>query len=106
VERWRADFINWITYDDISFEQVARPLKHKVVLGAGPEIEHLLPCTRIVRLWVLATYNERIADVKKSLADARSRINLSFDAWSSPDHLSLLGVMAYWLDEERTLKTP
>jgi hypothetical protein len=53
----------------------------------------------------MTTYNERISDVKRSLAGARSKINLSFDAWSSPNHLSLLGVVAYWLDEEYTLKT-
>jgi hypothetical protein len=53
----------------------------------------------------MTTYNERISDVKRSLAGARSKINLSFDAWLSPNHLSLLGVVAYWLDEEYTLKT-
>jgi hypothetical protein len=51
------------------------------------------------------TYYERAADVKKSLANSRSKINLSFDAWSSPNHRSLLGVVAYWIDEQRTLKT-
>jgi hypothetical protein len=28
-----------------------------------------------------------------------------FDAWSSPNHLSLLGIVAHWLDENRELKT-
>jgi hypothetical protein len=53
----------------------------------------------------MATYQERIIDVKKSLAGARSKINISFDAWSSPNHLSLLGIVAHWLDENRELKT-
>jgi hypothetical protein len=53
----------------------------------------------------MATYHERITDVEKSLAGARSKVNLSFDAWSLPNHLSLLGVVAHWLDENRELKT-
>jgi hypothetical protein len=44
---------------------------------------------------VMSTYHERIRDVKEALSKARSRINLSFDAWSSPNHLSLLGIVAY-----------
>jgi hypothetical protein len=33
--------------------------------------------------------------VKESLARTRSRITLSFDAWSSPKHYSLLGVVGH-----------
>ena len=51
------------------------------------------------------TYHERVADVRSSLADSRSKINLSFDGWSSPNHRSLLGVVAHWIDRERKLKT-
>jgi hypothetical protein len=51
------------------------------------------------------TYHERVADVKKSLAKSRSKINLSFNAWSLPNHRSLLGVVAHWIDDQRTLKT-
>jgi hypothetical protein len=53
----------------------------------------------------MSTYHERIRDVKEALLKARSRINLSFDAWSSPNHLSLLGIVAYWIDEKYELKT-
>jgi hypothetical protein len=53
----------------------------------------------------MSTYHERIRDVKEALSKARSRINLSFDVWSSPNHLSLLGIVAYWIDEKCELKT-
>lgn len=105
AERWRCDFMNWIAYDDITFEQASSELLHKVILGGGPHVKPLLPCARTVRSWVMTTYHERISDVKESLAGATSKINLSFDAWSSPNHLSLLGVVAHWLDSEHTLKT-
>jgi hypothetical protein len=82
AERWRADFMNWITQDDIPFEQGASSLLHKVILGTGPVIKHRLPRARTVRSWMLSTYNERIANAKNSLAGTRGKLNLSFDAWS------------------------
>jgi hypothetical protein len=95
AERWRADFMSWITYDDITWEQAASPYLHKVILNGGAHVKHLLPCARTVRSWVMSTYHERIRDVKEALSKARSRINLSFDAWSSPNHLSVLGIVAH-----------
>jgi hypothetical protein len=80
AERWRVDFMNWITHDNISFAQAASERLHKVISGGGPHVKHLLPCERTVRSWVIPTYQERIIDVKKSLAGARSKINISFDA--------------------------
>jgi hypothetical protein len=53
----------------------------------------------------MASYHEHIADVKQSLAGVHSKINISFDVWSSPNHLSLLGVVGHWIDSERKLKT-
>jgi len=104
AERWRIDFLNWITHDDISFAQAASERFHKAILGGGPHVMKLLLHKNTVRAWVKATYHERITDVKKSLAGARSKINLSFDAWSSPNHLSLLGVVGHFIDSERKLK--
>lgn len=53
----------------------------------------------------MKTYNECTADVKSSLACSRSKINLSFDVWSSPNHLSMLGIVGHWIDRQRNLKT-
>jgi hypothetical protein len=53
--------MTWITHDDITFEQAASPLLHKVILRGGPEVKRLLPCARTVRSWVMTTYNERIS---------------------------------------------
>jgi hypothetical protein len=39
------------------------------------------------------------------LARGRSRIVLSFNAWSSPNHQSLLGVVGHWINADCKLKT-
>jgi hypothetical protein len=95
AERWRENFVNWITYDNISFEQAASPWLRKVILNGGQHVQHLLPYARTVRSWLIETYTDRITEVKTSLTHSRSRIVLSFDAWSSPNHCSMLGVVAH-----------
>jgi hypothetical protein len=105
AEQWRADFIDWIAHDDITFEQAASIRLRKVILGGGRHLLHLLPSARTVRSWLTNTYHERFEDVKKCLASSYSKINLSFDGWSSPNRLSLLGVVGHWIDKDRKLKT-
>jgi hypothetical protein len=34
-----------------------------------------------------------------------SDVSLSFDGWSSPNGLSLLGVVAHWIDKDCTLRS-
>jgi len=105
AERWREDFVNWITYDNISFEQAASPWLRKVILGGGTQVQHLLPCARTVRSWLTSTFSDRITEVRTSLARSRSRIVLSFDVWSSPNYHSMLRVVAHWIDADRQLRT-
>ena len=34
-----------------------------------------------------------------------SRVNLSFDIWTAPNNVSLLGVVGHWIDKHRQMKT-
>ena len=43
--------------------------------------------------------------MKKCLANSYSKINLSFDGWSLPNRLLLLGVVSHWINKDRKLKT-
>lgn len=43
--------------------------------------------------------------MKAALARSQSKINLSFDGWSSPNDSSLLGVVGHWIDERGYLIT-
>lgn len=99
AEQWRNDFINWISHDDLTFEQAASPYLKKVIVTGGPQVAKLLPSARTVRTWLANTYIERVPEVRAALARSLSKIHVSFDAWSSPNDLSLLGVVGHWIDE-------
>lgn len=70
-----------------------------------PMVKGLLPSRNTIRAWLISAYSDRQFDVKESLHIAQSKVVLSLDAWSAPNHLSLLGVVRHWLDESRSLKT-
>lgn len=105
AERFVNSFINLIVACDLSFEQAAAPELKQAILEGGNRVKHLLPCRNTVRNWLLSAFEERKPDVKLALQRAKSRINLSFDIWSSPNDLSLLGVVAHFIDEKRQLRT-
>jgi hypothetical protein len=104
AEKWQQRFINWIAYDDITFSQAASERFRDLLLHSGPDIEALLPKANTVRAWIMRAFQERRADVKLSLQQARSRIALSFDVWTAPNDLTLLGVVGHWIDQNKRLQ--
>jgi hypothetical protein len=104
AEKWQQKFINWIVHDDITFSQAASERFRDLLLHSGPDIEALLPTANTVRAWIMRAFQERRADVKLSLQKGYSRIALSFDIWTAPNDLMLLGVVGHWIDQNKRLQ--
>lgn len=49
-------------------------------------------------------YEQRKPEVAESMHTSLSDVSLSFNGWSSPNGLSLLGIVAHWIDKECTLR--
>ena len=43
--------------------------------------------------------------VKELLSLARSRIHLSYDLWTSPNHKAMIAIVAHWASEDYEVKT-
>jgi hypothetical protein len=64
-----------------------------------------IPSRRTLRRYIEATYNSSLAVVESHLQLAITKVNLSFDLCTSLGRrLSLLGVVAYYLDANFTLR--
>ena len=62
-----------------------------------------IPSRRSLQRYIEATYNSSLAIVESHLQSATTKINLSFDLWTSLGRrLSLLGVVAHYLDSTFT----
>jgi hypothetical protein len=64
-----------------------------------PYCERVLPTRGTIRKHIASAYDRSLALVESNLQRATTKINLSFDLWTSPGRrLSLLGVVAHYLD--------
>jgi hypothetical protein len=71
----------------------------------NPTIESWLPRSRTTATkWVDRQYKIRKEIQKQKLHSARSVIHIMIDLWSSPNHHSILGVTAVYVDEDGTLE--
>lgn len=49
----------------------------------------------------MTAFEDRKVRMKEELHKAISKIHFSFNLWTSPSHLALMGVVAYYIDESR-----
>lgn len=65
-----------------------------------PSITQILPSSQnTIRDWVITAFEARRIKLKASLSRSESMIHFSFDLWTSPNHLALLGIVAHYIDE-------
>jgi hypothetical protein len=66
-----------------------------------PKLRGSILSRRSLTRYIGHAYEKSLSDVEIALASAKSKINLSFDLWTSLGRrLSLLGVVAYYLDAQ------
>jgi hypothetical protein len=62
--------------------------------------EFMINSVTTIRRWILKLFAAQTVVIKRKLAKARSRIYISFDLWSSPNHRSLVSIVGHWLNED------
>ncbi len=84
----------------LSFHLVVDQIFVEFLKTIFPLIEDILPSSsNTIRAWVLSSFKDRKAKIIGVLARSRSIVHLSFDLWTSPNHLALLGIVAHYIDE-------
>lgn len=65
-----------------------------------PKIKDLIPASsNTLRQWVIDMYEARKVKLKTDILASPSLVHFSFDLWSSPNHLALLGVVAHYIND-------
>ena len=73
----------------------------ELILFIAPALEgFLVHSASTIKKWVLQLFDRQSLVIKRKLARARSRIHISFDLWTSPNHRAFVGIVAHWLDED------
>jgi hypothetical protein len=64
----------------------------------------LLRSGHIIYKWAIEYFEKRKKQLKKELEKYQSNVNFSFDLWTSLNYKALLGVVAYYIDENGVLQ--
>src|SRR6266536_588490 len=65
-----------------------------------PYVAQFLPaCRNTVYTYILEHFTIRKQQMKEFLVKSSSKISFSFDLWTSLNHLTLLGILAHFVDK-------
>lgn len=102
---WRDCYLAWSISDDVSLSKASSKRLRRLLQYHNPAVKELLPKSRrTVRTWKLNTFKQFKPVVASNLQAAVSRISISFDGWKSGNGLSLLGVIAHYIDADYNVK--
>ena len=99
--------IRWVACDNVPFNKLESRYFRELMEYANSAIieSGSLPTHNTIREWIIRSFNGHKGVVTELLSRSLSKINVSFDAWSSRKFTSLLGLTVHFLDEEGKLRT-
>jgi hypothetical protein len=101
MEEFRSLLLQWIICCHIALSMIENPLFRGLIEFINVLIIQFLPSSsNTLRQWVIDEYKREKALKKKALQNARSRITISFDTWTSPfSKKHVLSIIAHFVDE-------
>lgn len=103
--KFKRDFIDLVVAEDFTFRQASSARLRDIILQGGKGAETMLQQSAGgISDWVLNSFTERRETIKTMLLDARSRINISTDLWSSPKKRSYAAIVAHFIGEHLKIR--
>jgi hypothetical protein len=98
VNKFRDHLVRWLVRKQLSFAQVEDEDFRQMLLSLSQAINpYLVQSATTIRNWVQLEYNRACRQVKEALTQAKSRIHISFDLWTSPNGYTLYAVCAHFV---------
>jgi hypothetical protein len=99
LSTFKVILVRLFTVEQLAITKVEPPAFRELLIYLQPDLRSSIPSRRSLIRYISYAYEESLLAVGTALAGAKSQVNLSFDLWTSPGRrLSLLGVVAYYLD--------
>jgi ABC-type enterochelin transport system permease subunit len=97
-------FTNHLVYltviTQLSFNFVTSVIFIEFLKTIYPAIDSILPLAgNTIRSYIIEMYNEYKAIKAAELQAVQGMIHFSFDLWTSPNHLALMGIVAHYIDK-------
>lgn len=99
-DQFKELLIRWIVYCHIAFYQVENAYFRELIGFLSPKVvtKYMPKAANTIRSWIKEAFQSRKAALRNDLQRARSKISVSFDGWTSPNHRGFIGVVAMFID--------
>ena len=98
---FKALLVRLFTIEQLPYVKVESAAFRELLVYLRNDLRSSIPSARSLIKYTSYAYQKSMETVRTALAGARSRINISFDLWTSPGRCpSLLGVVAHYLDAQ------
>jgi hypothetical protein len=98
VKLFRYHLLRWIVKQQIAFDEVEDEDFQAMLLALSTSVEkYLVQSSQTIRNWAQSEYVAAQSQVKQILVEARSRIHISFDLWTSPNGYALCAICAHFV---------
>ena len=99
LNRFKSASIEWIVCLHLAFAVVESEYFRTFLEICSLAAVTLLPRDgETIRNWVTAAFQNRKQQVKAWLHQTHGLVHLSFDLWTSPNHLAMVGIIGHWFD--------
>jgi hypothetical protein len=99
-------YINFLASCNQAFYLVESTAFRSLLSFLNEDVEVWLPnSANTINTWLLRQYSHEKEKIQACLWSACTRIHLSLDLWTSPNHLAILGVTATFISEKSTLES-
>jgi hypothetical protein len=96
---FRGLLTRMFTKEQLPLSKVKAPAIRNVLIYLNPRCKVVIPSRTALRAGIAAAYDNALTAVASELDSASTKVNISFDLWTSLGRrLSLLGVVAYYLN--------
>jgi hypothetical protein len=103
---FRRHLVRWIAYDHVSFRQIESPYFRELLVYLCNPLQNILPrAGDTIANWILGDFQKSQQQLKTNFEKSSTQVHLSFDLWSSPNSLAMLGVVGHWINEKLQLST-
>ena len=97
---FKAALYAWIINNNVPFEQIESESLRQMFCTLQPRCQKHIPSADTVNRTITALYDKAIGTVTESLQSAITKINFSFDLWTSKNQLALLGLCAHFINND------
>jgi hypothetical protein len=99
-------YVKFIAACNQSLRLVECPEFRDFLVYLNEDINTWLPGSHnTIKLWVLRQFDIERKRIKQRLQNARTKIHISCDLWTSPNTLAIFGIVAHYISEDNVLES-